>query len=331
MESQELTTAPQESSQSMTVAGIHRQIQLIQEVMKAEMKEGEHFGTIPGCGPKPALLKAGAEKLALLFKMAPRFKVDTIDLGNGHREVRIVTELFHITSGTFLGEGLGSCSTMESKYRYRTTARKCPACEGEFIIKGKEEYGGGWLCFAKKGGCGAKFKDGDPVIESQEAGKTENPDIADTYNTVLKIGKKRSLIDATLTATAASDLFTQDIDENAPPAAEPAKARAAKIPEPQRAVDPDVYQEPPPEEGIDETPLDDDSPDDVKAPKAAPNVSHETIRPPAVGQPLPKDRRRMQSTFDGSRCADVACKGAIKKGDWIWKSPSGWAHEVHHA
>jgi len=34
----------------------------------------------------------------------------------------------------------------------------CPECGvTSAIIKGKEEYGGGWLCFAKKGGCGAKF------------------------------------------------------------------------------------------------------------------------------------------------------------------------------
>jgi hypothetical protein len=34
----------------------------------------------------------------------------------------------------------------------------CPKCGKDAIIKGKEEYGGGYLCFKKKGGCGAKFK-----------------------------------------------------------------------------------------------------------------------------------------------------------------------------
>mgnify|MGYP003149563669 CR=1 FL=1 len=38
-------------------------------------------------------------------------------------------------------------------------------------------------------------------------------DLADVYNTVLKIGKKRALVDAVLTVTAASDLFTQDIED----------------------------------------------------------------------------------------------------------------------
>lgn len=292
-----------ESTQSMTVVGIHRQIQLIQEVMKSEMKKGEHYGTIPGCGPKPALMKAGAEKLSLLFKMAPRFKIEMVDLGNGHREYRIVTELYHIISGKFLGEGLGSSSTMETKHRYRNLAKKCPVCDGEFIIKGKEEYGGGWLCFAKKGGCGAKFTDGDKEIESQEVGKKENEDIADTYNTVLKMGKKRSLVDAVLTATAASDIFTQDIDEMGAAAADPTPAEEHREPidEPQRASEGSVPRE---------------------TPKAA---------------PAPKDPPQKQSgsapaakasTFSGSTC--FVCKGKINKGDMILKNPrtNSWTHEA---
>ena len=36
----------------------------------------------------------------------------------------------------------------------------CPSCGKKgAIIKSKEEYGGGYLCYKKKGGCGAKFKD----------------------------------------------------------------------------------------------------------------------------------------------------------------------------
>ncbi len=52
--------------------------------------------------------------------------------------------------------------------------RKCPQCGKEAIIKGKEEYGGGWLCFKKKGGCGAKFDDADTKITSQSVGRVAN-------------------------------------------------------------------------------------------------------------------------------------------------------------
>jgi hypothetical protein len=48
--------------------------------------------------------------------------------------------------------------------------------------------------------------------------KGENEDPADCYNTVLKMAKKRAYVDAMLTATAASDIFTQDIEEMIPEA-----------------------------------------------------------------------------------------------------------------
>lgn len=190
-----------------------RQIQTIQQLMKSVMTDGEHFGKIPGCGDKPALLKAGAEKLGFTFRLAPKFKIEKSDLPNGHREYGITCELYHIVTGAFVGSGVGTCSTMESKYRYRKAERACPTCGNASIIKGKDDFGGGWVCWKKKGGCDAKFKDGDQSIESQETGKKENEDPADQFNTVLKMGKKRAHVDAILTATAASDIFTQDIEE----------------------------------------------------------------------------------------------------------------------
>ena len=34
----------------------------------------------------------------------------------------------------------------------------CPSCgTSDAVIKGREDWGGGWLCFEKKGGCGAKW------------------------------------------------------------------------------------------------------------------------------------------------------------------------------
>ncbi len=199
---------------AMQEAEVKAQVQLIQRIMRDCMIESEHYGVIPGCGSKPALLKAGAEKLAMTFRLSPKFDVTVIDMPNGHREYRVVTSLTHIITGAFLGEGLGSCSTMESKYRYRKGEQTCPICGMPTIIKGKKEYGGGWLCYQRKGGCGAKFEDGDPAIQNQDMGRLEYSDPADYYNTALKMGKKRSLVDAILTATAASDIFEQDIEED---------------------------------------------------------------------------------------------------------------------
>lgn len=200
--------------QILALQDVKDQINLIQQVMRFAMKEKEHYGTVPGCGTKMVLFKSGAEKLCLTFRMAPEFKIETINLENNHREYRVTCNMTNIKTKEFLGSGIGSASTMESKYRYREDSRKCPKCNQSAITKGKAEYGGGYYCNPKKEGCGAKFKDKDPQIESQKSGKSENSDIADVYNTVLKIAKKRALVDAALTATAASDIFTQDLEEN---------------------------------------------------------------------------------------------------------------------
>lgn len=200
----------------LTVQAIVDRKRKIVEVMGAVMREGEHYGRIPGCGDKPSLYKAGAEILATTFMLAPTFEVEQTDLPGGHREYRVTCTLKHIASGVSLGEGVGCCSTMESKYRYRGGARLCPECGKAAIIKGKADYGGGWLCFGKKGGCGSKWKDGDRAIEGQPEGRVENPDPADQYNTVLKMAKKRAQVDCTLTAVGASDLLSQDLEDLPP-------------------------------------------------------------------------------------------------------------------
>ena len=46
------------------------------------------------------------------------------------------------------------------------------------------------MCWKKKGGCGAKFPDG--AFDLADLKSVENPDLADTYNTVLKMAKKPS-------------------------------------------------------------------------------------------------------------------------------------------
>jgi hypothetical protein len=201
----------------MSVEDIVAQVQLIQKVMDKVMTDGEHYGKIPGCGDKKTLLKPGAEKLCMTFRIAPKYVIQETRLERGHKEYRVVCSLESINGNAFLGSGVGECSTMESKYRYRGGARKCPVCGKETIITAKKfklSDPGGWLCWAKKGGCGATWLPGAPEIENQSIEKVENPDPADTYNTVLKMAKKRAFVDATITATAASDIFTQDIGDN---------------------------------------------------------------------------------------------------------------------
>lgn len=184
----------------------------IRKVQRAAMVEGIHYGKVPGTD-KPALLKPGAEMLCLLFHLDPQFSTKETWDGE-HLECVVTCTLYNAQTEKRLGSGIGSCSTKESKYAWRKAERLCPECQKPAIIKGKEEYGGGWVCFKRKNGCGAKFRDGDKAIESQEVGRVPNPDIADMYNTVRKMACKRAHVAASLFVTGGSALFTQDVEEN---------------------------------------------------------------------------------------------------------------------
>jgi hypothetical protein len=207
-------TAYQPEAVELSVDEIVRKVEKVRDVAARVMKEDIHFGIIPGTD-KPTLYKPGAEILGLTFMLAPRYEGERqpIDLGNGHREYIIRCDMYHKVNGRFLGSGVGSCSTMESKYRFRP---------GPVIPTGKpvpKEY---WDCRKSDpknaqsiiGGKGFSTKKVDGKWEIVQAGEViENPNIADTYNTVLKIGSKRAYIDATLKATAASEVYTQDAED----------------------------------------------------------------------------------------------------------------------
>ena len=198
----------------MNVALARERLLQFQQFVKEYLVEGEDFGTIPGT-PKPTLYKPGADKLCELYGLADEYEVTqrTEDFERGLFDYEVKCVLVRKPDMLLVSTGLGSCNSFESKYRWRDAKRLCPACGKEAIIKGKEEYGGGWLCFAKKGGCGAKFPDGDPAIVGQSVGKVQNEDIADIKNTILKMAKKRAKIDATLSATRSSGIFTQDMED----------------------------------------------------------------------------------------------------------------------
>jgi hypothetical protein len=183
------------------------------------MKVDIDFGAIPGAGDKKTLLKPGAEKLATFFGLTKRFILveKTEDwMGAEHNGEPFFNYLYRcaLYSGDILiAESDASANSFESKYRYRKGERTCPECGAAAIIKGKTEYGGGWVCFGKKGGCGAKFGDGDSDITSQIVGRILNPDICDQVNTLQKMAQKRALVGAVLLAVNASEFFTQDMED----------------------------------------------------------------------------------------------------------------------
>ncbi len=198
--------------------------QFVSQCMSVDVDYGKPAGFPKDA--KPFLYKAGAQKLCAFFGYVPAY--EEMEAIEEWTDAKYGESLFYYKFRCILkkdrepvGEGIGSCNSWESKYRYRNAERVCPDCNQPAIIKGKAEYGGGWKCWERKGGCGAKFTDDDPRIKEQETGKVPNPDIADVINTCQKQGEKRAYVEATLSATGASAFFSQDEDVVKPPAAKP--------------------------------------------------------------------------------------------------------------
>lgn len=220
----EVTTVPAQTG-DLAVSDVLAQVRLIQGVLKEVMVLGHHYDQMPGVHTKqgekkrpPVLLKPGAEKLCLVFRLAPTFNVRTRELQNNHREYTVTCTLTHRPSGQVVATADGSCSTMETKYRYRNGKPKCPSCGAPTVFKSSKDPG--FFCWKAKGGCGKTFKATDRMITGQEVGQAENQDIADQWNTVLKMAEKRALVAATLLATAASDMFVTEVDEAEEPVGE---------------------------------------------------------------------------------------------------------------
>lgn len=201
-------------ARSLTAADIRAQVNLIQDVMLEVMKEGTHYGKIPGTNGK-SLWKPGAEKLMATFRLAARPRVEDLS-SDGEIFYRAFLGL-EAKDGTFVGEGMGECSSREEKYSWRKAVHP-------------KEFD-------------ATPENRRRIKYDREGGETKqirtNP--WDVSNTILKMAKKRAQVDAVITALAAGDIFTQDIEDlpeevlaeiiGKAPARSAAPAKPAELPE----------------------------------------------------------------------------------------------------
>jgi len=174
---------------SLTAADVRAQVNLIQDVMRSVMFDGTHYGKIPGT-QSVSLYKAGAEKLMATFRLAAKPEVHDLS-ADGEVHYRVTVNLLS-AGGQFLGAGIGECSSREDKYAWRAMI-----CQQEFDATPENRRR---VKFSKYGG----------NVEQKKQVRT-NP--ADVANTILKMAKKRAQVDAVITVTAASDIFTQDIED----------------------------------------------------------------------------------------------------------------------
>lgn len=225
-ESRALAVVPTVPTATLTVtpsveaAELVKRLEVIKSAMDQAMTKDVDYGVIPGTGTKPTLYKPGAEKLAVLFQFDVQTVIEKRWGPGAHLTATAMSTVFHIPTGARVGSGEGLCSTFEKKYGKRTGKRSCPNCGAEQINRSKfpprDKPGAepGWYCHSKFGGCGAQFDDAaDPKIIGQVVGEIENPDLADMWNTVVKMAHKRALVAAILLTTGASALFTQDVED----------------------------------------------------------------------------------------------------------------------
>jgi hypothetical protein len=174
-----------------SMQNVMARVQLIHTVMEKVMIKDTHYGIVPGTN-KPTLLKPGAEVLATTFQLAPTV---TTDIQRSEDAIRVTAHvsLHSVQSGLFLGEGVGECSTGEEKFKWRASVS-----DEEFNATPENLK----RIAYKKGKGGSSYT----VKQIRQ-----NPD--DMANTVLKMAKKRAFVDAILTVTGASDIFTQDVED----------------------------------------------------------------------------------------------------------------------
>lgn len=133
----------------ITAAALIEAHKEVADLVNRVLQEGTDYGVIPGTGSKPALLKPGAERLSVAFGLRPEFDVleEEVDhfrevpwykrkkqwrnahpgdksftwveetgVSTGFYRYVIRCRLIRRETGEEMGQGVGCCSTLESKY-----------------------------------------------------------------------------------------------------------------------------------------------------------------------------------------------------------------------
>lgn len=181
---------PQEDGMTMVVQPeeAKRRLVQLQSFVRSVMHKGEDYGRIPGT-QKDTLYKAGAEKLSEIYGLSPEYLVEVAtenwEAMFFYFRIRCILK----RGDRYVSAGLGSCNTREEKYAWRWVGEK-------YIPAGVDKKS----LRCKKGKFGWSYR-------------IPNDDIATQVNTVLKMAKKRAFVDAVITATRSSGIFTQDLED----------------------------------------------------------------------------------------------------------------------
>jgi hypothetical protein len=161
----------------MTPAALIERRHLVQQVIEQVMVEGVHYGVIPGTKDL-SLLKDGAEVLLSTFNIAVEPIITDLCTPT---EVRFQVECRGLYAGTtYVGSGMGVCSSNEEKYRWRKA-------------RSQDEYNDAEITHRRL----KYYKDWKDIQVRQSPW--------DVFQTIMSMAKKRAMVDLARTALAASE------------------------------------------------------------------------------------------------------------------------------
>jgi len=188
----------------LSVAEVKAQMDALEELMRICLKKGDlakgnegDYYTLPG-GKKPCLSKAGAQKVATMFRFAASYPIiEDLSTANESR-YRVLCRLTR-PDGLFVGEQWGEASSAESKNRWRK------ALDDEEFDSSHED---------EKRIVKRKNQNGD-VYEVKQIMVNR----ADSTTNVLPKAQKRAYVQVVLAASGASCLFTSGLEPDDPDSA----------------------------------------------------------------------------------------------------------------
>lgn len=169
---------------------IKRRERMVQ-LMTQAMKNGQHFGKVPGC-KQNTLFQPGSQLLSVSFRIGHE-PSNIEDLSTeDEKRYRVTDRVFDQATGVTLGFGIGECSSSEEKYAWK----RC------YI---QQEFDATPIDRRK-----IKYSEYNGKVTETKMIRT-NP--ADVANTILKMARKRANVNGTIEVLAASDVFTQDVED----------------------------------------------------------------------------------------------------------------------
>lgn len=221
--SNELAMNPLSLIQEVDVKAVSEtlsKVKALQATLKSILVEEHDYGKIKGCGDKPTLLKPGAEKILMALGITSSYElIEHTENFEGKGFFAYTVKCTLHKNGQKITEGLGHANSKEKKWAVESVFEsELPEGTDKSLLKKRK-------------------------IETSRGTFTKyevDADANSKANTILKMAKKRSQIDAVLTVASLSEVFTQDFDD-LPPEEEPSsKPTVDKVKENIKST-PDYY------------------------------------------------------------------------------------------